>query len=236
MLLLAVWQPASVPWALLQLVKGPFASPNAPGLLWRKVLGSGHHGGFGLTPGLNRLGLFCAFDDSITAQAWLNSGQGEPQIWRSRAKHLLAFVLEPTSCRGSWSGHSLSPAHPSSPPSPPSPPSPSSPVGSLTRASIQPGKAKRFWSMSPAAQASLGSASGCLLAVGLGEAPLLRQATFSIWSDQQSMDAYARTGAHQHAIAQAYSNEFFSESMFARFRVLHTEGDMTGFASYGAHR
>ena len=60
--------------------------------------------------------------------------------------------------------------------------------------------------------------------VGLGEAPLLRQATFSLWHDQPAMDAYARSGAHLEAIRQAYSQGFFSESMFTRFRVLEIGG------------
>ena len=36
---------------------------------------------------------------------------------------------------------------------------------------------------------------------------------------------YAHTGAHQQAIAAAYKHEFFSESMFARMRVLRRQGD-----------
>jgi hypothetical protein len=66
------------------------------------------------------------------------------------------------------------------------------------------------------------------LAVGLGEAPLLRQATFSIWDNTAAMDAYARSGAHLTAIRNAYQGDYFSESMFVRFRVLHTEGRWQG--------
>ena len=92
-------------------------------------------------------------------------------------------------------------------------------------------KPRRFWSLSPAAESSLARAPGCLLAVGLGEAPLLRQATFSLWCDQPSMDAYARSGAHLEAIRQAYAQGFFSESMFTRFRVLGLAGHWPGIES-----
>ena len=64
----------------------------------------------------------------------------------------------------------------------------------------------------------------------LGEAPLLRQCTFSIWRNTDAMDAYARSGAHSKAIAATYRNGFFSESMFVRMRVLFFEGIWEGKA------
>jgi spheroidene monooxygenase len=84
--------------------------------------------------------------------------------------------------------------------------------------------------MAPAAQAQLPQAEGCLVAMGLGEAPLLRQCTFSIWRNTEAMDAYARSGAHSKAIAATYRNGFFSESMFVRMRVLFFEGIWEGKA------
>ena len=95
---------------------------------------------------------------------------------------------------------------------------------SLTRASIQPSKTTAFWRHAPATQASLDVAPGCLLAMGLGEAPLLRQCTFSLWQDETSMLHYAREGAHQQASTAAYKHRFFSESLFARLRVLRMAG------------
>jgi spheroidene monooxygenase len=60
--------------------------------------------------------------------------------------------------------------------------------------------------------------------MGLGEAPLLRQCTFSLWTDTNSMVAYAQTGAHKVAIVAAYKNDYFAESMFVRMRVLSMSG------------
>ena len=61
--------------------------------------------------------------------------------------------------------------------------------------------------------------------MGLGEAPLVRQCTFSVWRDTQAMLDYAHTGAHQQAIQAAYKNDFFSESMFMRMRLLRSIGE-----------
>ena len=55
------------------------------------------------------------------------------------------------------------------------------------------------------------------MAAGLGEAPVFRQATFSLWDSVQCMDHYARSGAHLEAIKAAYQHRYFSESMFVRF-------------------
>jgi spheroidene monooxygenase len=102
------------------------------------------------------------------------------------------------------------------------------PLAALTRASIRPGKLAAFWRHSPPSEASLARAPGCLLAVGLGEAPLLRQCTFSLWESVAAMDAYARSGAHLQAIRSAYAGDFFAESMFVRFELLELRGTWKG--------
>jgi spheroidene monooxygenase len=98
----------------------------------------------------------------------------------------------------------------------------------LTRASILPTKTMAFWRYAPAAQAELKHSPGCLLAMGLGEVPLVRQCTFSLWQDTAAMLAYAQQGAHQVASAAAYKHQFFSESMFVRMQVLQMAGVWQG--------
>jgi heme-degrading monooxygenase HmoA len=66
------------------------------------------------------------------------------------------------------------------------------------------------------------------LAVGLGEAPFVRQATFSIWDSVTDMNAYARSGSHLEAIQAAAENDYFSESMFARFVPMKVQGQWQG--------
>jgi spheroidene monooxygenase len=128
-------------------------------------------------------------------------------------------LLRARSSKGNWSGVAMSVT--ADPPG-------TGPVAALTRASIRPAQALAFWRLSPAAERDLQAAPGCLMAVGLGEVPLLRQATFSIWSSTSAMDAYARSGAHLQAIRAAYAGNFFSESMFVRFDVLSTTGVWKG--------
>jgi len=205
-------------WAWMRLVRGPRALKGTPGLRFAKVLGSGHEGGFGLKPSATRGGLFCVFDDDEQARAFVDHS---PTIaeYRRHARELCSVLLRPYASRGSWDGIPL-PASATAPAT--------GPVAALTRASIRPLRAAAFWRLTPDAQASMEHAAGCRLGVGLGEAPFLRQATFSIWDDVPAMDAYARHGAHLAAIRAAAQGQHFSETLFVRFIPEGLAGDWKG--------
>jgi spheroidene monooxygenase len=210
----------SVLWAWSRLVKGPRALRGVPGLRKAKVLGSGVDGGFvAWAPSATRQGLFCVFDDEPQARSFVETSPIVAQ-YRRHARELCTVVLQPLSSRGSWDGFALSvgavsPAEPR-------------PVAALTRASIRPTRMWDFWRRAPAAQVALEAVAGCRLGVGLGEVPLLRQATFSIWDSVAAMDAYARHGAHQEAIMASRAGDHFSEWMFVRFAVLQLRGQWIG--------
>ena len=194
-------------WGYSRYVIGRFSMWGVPGLRFFKILGSGHEGGFGMRPSGSRQGLFCVFDDDTAADVFLDSA---PVVaaYRARAREYFAVKLRAFSSRGSWAGVGL----------PLSAQAPAAgPIAALTRASIRPAVAWSFWNKAPPAERALERAQGCLLAAGLGEAPVLRQATFSLWDSVQCMDAYARSGAHLEAIKAAHQHRYFSESMFVRF-------------------
>ena len=205
-------------WAWARLVRGRRALRGTPGLRFCKVMGSGHEGGFGLKPSASRGGLFCVFDDEASAQAFL---EHSPTLadYRRHAREFCSVLLKPYASRGSWDGMSLTAA--AAPPT-------EGPVAALTRGSIHPLRAASFWRMAPAAQVAVETAEGCRLGVGLGEAPLLRQATFSIWDSVPAMDAYARHGAHLAAIHASRRRGHFTESMFVRFVPERLQGDWRG--------
>ncbi|NBW48104.1 MAG: spheroidene monooxygenase [Betaproteobacteria bacterium] len=204
-------------WGWGRFLFGRFALQRWPGLRFAKVMGSGHEGGFGLRPSFSRQGLFCVFAgheaaDAFLASDWLRQTEPHLQSWRW-------LKLEAYASRGRWSGHEIRAS--ASPPV-------DEPVVSLTRASIRWSQTRRFWRMAPPAEAALAQATGCSLSVGLGEAPVLRQATLSVWDSVAAMNAYARSGAHEQAIRTAYSDRHFSESMFVRWRLLGQGGHHAG--------
>lgn len=216
-LLLADLAPGARAWGWSRIVLGERLLRNVPGLRFAKALGSGQRGGFGLRPSLSRQGLFALFDGASAAEAFLAS----PCVaaYRAHAAELCTMQLRATSSRGRWAGQDIGVSAATRP---------GEAVAALTRASIRPLKAHRFWRRSPLTESALEGADGCRLAMGLGEAPLLRQATFSLWRDQASMDAYARSGEHMQAIVAAQREGWFSESMFVRFAPLRIQGEWKG--------
>lgn len=209
-------------WGWMKLAQGVSQLRLVPGALFCKVMGSGHEGGFGLRPSATHQGLIMVFDHPDSAQAFLQSEQ--VLQYKQHAREWWSGILQITSSRGQWNqvtwqaGENADGWQASD----------SSPVATLTRASIRPTSAMAFWRYAPPAQADLDRAPGCILAMGLGEAPLVRQCTFSVWRNTQAMLDYAQRGAHQTAIQAAYKHQFFSESMFVRMQVLSMSGVWKG--------
>lgn len=217
-LLLSRLRTAWWPWGWHRTALGSWLPQQSPGLTFIKTLGSGFDGGFGLMPSPSHQAMFCVFDSDRAASDFI---QTSPLVarYRRRSEELFIATLRASSVRGSWDGMTLSatatlPAD--------------APVATLTRASIRAPAAAAFWRYAPAAQHSLIDAPGCELAIGLGEAPVFRQATFSLWQNTAAMDAYARHGAHLTAIRAAWKHQFFSESMFVRFLPVRLQGQWKG--------
>jgi hypothetical protein len=214
-------------WGWMRLMAGPSAIKQVPGLLFAKVMGSGHGGGFSIRPSPSHQGVICRFKNVDSAMKFLHGPH--VRAMRERARESWCGLLAVTSARGSWDQaawpltdefsrkygdiYSANKVQP---------------LAVLTRASIVPSKTMSFWRYAPAAQADLKDSKGCLLSMGLGEIPLVRQCTFSLWKDKLAMRDYAFQGAHQTAITAAYRNDFFSESLFVHLQVLGMSGQWMG--------
>ncbi len=208
----------AVPWGMSRLVLGTRDLSRSPGMRFARVLGSGRDGHFGLAPSLARQGLIAFFDDTASARDFLATSPAV-QARRDHADECLTALLSVSSSRGTWGGVALAPGAALDE---------SQPMASITRAAIRPRHTRAFWRHAPASEASLAQAPGCRLAAGLGEAPLLRQATFSLWDNSAAMNAYARQGAHLAASRGAWQHDWFSEWMFVRLVPLAIEGQWQG--------
>jgi hypothetical protein len=220
--MLGRWHPNQLRWGLMRLPLASLRPPQRPqassGLLFQKFLGSGQNGGFQVRPSLDHQAWFGVFSSEQTAHHFI---EHSPMVadYQRHAQDWLILTLQAYQTRGSWSGFSLQADHA---------PAVAGRVVSLTRASIRPIKAIDFWRQSPDAEQDLRLAEGCELAMGLGEMPLFRQATLSLWREEADLIRYAQTGAHRRAIAAAYGRHFFSESMFTRFQVRQARGQWQG--------
>ena len=102
-------------------------------------------------------------------------------------------------------------------------------LAALTRATIKPSILLNFWSKVPAISKMIGQNENVLFKIGLGEVPWFHQVTFSIWPDAESMAEFARKdGPHARAIKSVREGKWFSEELYARFRVQKATGTWGG--------
>lgn len=202
-------------WAFSQMGLARRALRRAPGIGFHKMMGTGTGEGFTPRPDFSTWGILAVWPDM--AQARTQTAAGVFARFRRRAAQDWTGYLRPLRATGAWDGtQPFAPRDAAPLPAP---------VAALTRATIRPSRALRFWGHEPDVTRQIGGAEGCLFKAGLGEVPWFRQVTFSIWRDLGAMRAFAAgSTAHGAAARAAAARDYFSESLFARFAVLDQQG------------
>ena len=215
-------KPGNRYWGLAQMGTSLPQLKRVPGLRFFKLLGSGASNGFGLRPNLDRYGFMAVWDEAAHAEAFF----AQHSLWaeyQRRSTEQWSLALAPLKSHGVWDGK------PAFDYAPEPAPSAAGPVAVLTRASIRWRKAVRFWQFVEPTSAALAQAVGVRAALGLGELPVVRQATFSVWESAQAMQEYAyRDVRHREVIKLTRSEQWYGEEMFARFQVLSSTGTLDG--------
>ena len=68
-------------------------------------------------------------------------------------------------------------------------------------------------------------APGFITSFGIGEAPVYRQATFSIWESINHVKAFAYASKeHAEVIKKTRAEKWYSEELFARFKIVDSFG------------
>ena len=191
-----------------------------------KLCGSGTGEGFTPRPNWGVWAILAVWPDEATAREAVASSPVFTR-WRSMAAESWSLFLQPTSARGSWAG--VNPFLPDTPQ--PTPPNGAikGPIIALTRATVRPSRALRFWNRVPDISAVIGADPNVAFKIGIGEVPLLHQVTFSVWPDAASMADFARgNGPHGRAIKAVREGNWFAEELYARFSLLGTVGRWGG--------
>jgi hypothetical protein len=103
------------------------------------------------------------------------------------------------------------------------------PVAIITRADVRRQAWRRFAAVGRVVNDELRQAPGLLAVVGVGEAPVGRQATFSLWRSIDDAVAFAdRMPAHREVVQRTRREQWYGEELFARFQPYASTGTWDG--------
>ncbi len=211
-----------VPTAVVRMALDRRQLARASGLRFAKLLGTGDGRTFTLRDADPRhWGLLAVWDDESSARSFERGTTH--RRWAGIAEERLQVAMAPLAGRGTWSGRA--------PFGRPEPRAVAGPVAAITRARVRLTRSRAFRSAVPAVAADLRQAGGLALALGIGEAPVGLQGTFSLWHSTACLEdfAYRRT-PHARVVQETAAQGWFSEELFARLEVLGVAGTFDGHA------
>ena len=204
-----------VPFALFRMALDRTLLRRSNGVTFAKMLGCGK--GETFTPSdadPTRWGCLVVIPENQLAEL---DDSSTIRAWRKKSVSEFRVVLDPIAATGMWSKQK--PFEPSSPANF------QGQVVAITRARIKASQTMRFFKSVPPVTASLHSSPGLISTIGIGEAPIGLQGTFSLWESMQAIKDFAYKGAaHQKAIAQTSEFDWYAEELFARFAVREIRG------------
>ena len=212
------WQIKKVflPVAILFMAIHKFALKRLPGVSFIKLLGTGK--GESFTPkdaDPYRWGAL------VTIQKDNLDNLDKSKVirgWQRIAKKEYRAILKPISVHGLWSGKQPFEVEKFDW---------NGKIAAITRARIVWRKNLIFWRAVPPVTISLHQSPGLINAIGIGEAPIGLQGTFSLWESAAQLRDFAYKGqAHTQAIKATEENKWYSEELFSRFAVVQERGGL----------
>jgi hypothetical protein len=213
--------PAKVPAAVLRMAadRGPLRRTR--GLRFAKLVGTGSGRTFGIRDAdPTRWGVLAVWDSAADARRF-ERGSDVLRAWDRIAVERWRGDLLLQRSRGAWSGREPFGEAAQS--------SSDGPVVAITRARIRWRLAPRFWAAVPPVSADLVRQPGLRCALGIGEAPIGLQGTFSVWSSGEALRSFAYgREAHRTAIHTTAQLGWYAEELFARFALVDSQGTIDG--------
>lgn len=208
--------------AMARLAVGRGSIGSVPGLRFARQLGTGRGSGMGLGADLSRWATFAVWNGEGALDNFLDYST-QASRWRERGEESYHLGLRPLSVHGSWGGERpLTDMDTTDTDA-------EAPVAVLTRARIRPRHWPAFYRSVPAVETHLRAQEGLLAVLGIGEAPVGLQATFSLWRSPSDVRAFAYDGsAHEAVVRRTREEGWFAEELFARFRPYRSAGAWDG--------
>ena len=223
---LFIWRvrTSAIPFAIFRMALDRFALRKVHGLTFVKLLGTGK--GETFTPRDADLWQWALL--VVGTEAAISEVKNSPLVkrWNRRVSESANFDLAPISSHGRWAKQT---PFTNETAEIQAPKNHTGQVAAITRARIKWSKNLTFWRAVPPVITELSKAPGLIAAIGIGEAPLGLQGTFSVWRDAQSLRNFAyKTVAHNDAITATKEIGWYSEELFARFSVISATGSVNG--------
>lgn len=213
----------SAAWnAFRQMGLSPGQLRDIPGMTFGKMLGTGAGQGFRMWPNWSVYALLQCWSSEGSAQTFFSGHQWWHTL-RGYSQEQWTVYMTAIKAHGTWDG--LEPfaieSHASTD---------HELIGVLTRATIANAHLWHFWSrVARVSRVLTDLPHRPIFSMGVGELPLVQQATFSFWRNRQEMTAYAyQHPYHREVVVKTRQNGWYSEELFARFRPYRSTGTWNG--------
>jgi hypothetical protein len=203
-------------WAFSQMGKKPFQAKPEQGLRFAKMLGTGGGNGFSVRPNWGAYAWLGAWDTEGGAETFFQDTVLFADF-KNHASHYTTYFLKPIKAQGYWDAQNPFQVQNTEGGASSS----ERPVAVLTRARIKWGRMFQFWQYVPRTSRSIEDYSERLLSIGIGELPLIEQATFSLWTSEKAMMDFAyKNRFHAEVVKKTRDLNWYSEELFARFDLI----------------
>jgi heme-degrading monooxygenase HmoA len=191
---------------------------RTPGLRFWRLLGTGRGANTGPSADLRRSALFAVWDDEAALDDFLATST-IARRWRAADEHW-QVRLRGVAGHGRWRGVDVLAGL--------TPGDPDGPLAVVTRADVRLGAWRAFGRAGTGVDVELQDADGLLAVVGIGEAPVGRLGTFSLWRSAADVRAFTTSPHHAEVIRRTRRERWYGEELFARFEPYASSGSWGG--------
>ena len=199
-------------WAFTQMQRAIPQLQQQQGIQFFRTLGTGAGKGFSLWPDFSTYALLTIWESKEAATVFLTEST-LMETYNNMSYSQKHFTLHTLQSHGLWGKSNPFVAekrdlHDDEK------------IGIITRATLRPNRLLEFWRAVPAASKAIQNAKGVLWYKGVGEWPLVQQATFSLWNSLEEVKDFAYKSSHHAVIVKkTRKRNWYKEDLFARFAV-----------------